>query len=917
MNISKRHLLLLTGLLLAVTAFGFGIRTVLAQPEPATVLQPSSLHPTFALLDGNGDNVLDTGNPVSTMKTCGQCHDTEFIQSHAFHSDLGLSDYKENGNYNASTGTFGKWDPLTYRFLSQSGDERLDLSTAEWLKLYGYRVVGGGPATTSRDGEALTALPADANNPEASILNNGVAEPWDWTQSGTMEMNCFLCHFENPNNEARVKALEKGEFNFVNMATLLGTGIVNQSSLGQNGYAYSKDAFDANGELKAEFVKIQDPTNANCAACHGEVHSETDEPLTISVGDLNYPQTATTGQVIAAQKIADSGVNLADKDQLNRSWDIHAERQLQCTDCHYALNNPAHADEAQKAEPDHLVYDPRVLDINEYLKMPDHNFARGQSAQFNVAPELKGTMRRCDSCHDASKGHSDWLPYIDKHMAAVACETCHIPQLYAPAIQSYDWTVLTLDQQPVKTYRGVEGDPNAITSLITGYKPVLLNRTNVDGDNLLAPYNLITTYYWVYDDANGNKRPVRLFDLGSVYFENGIYAADIVSAFDANNDATLSNDELKIDSSAKEEAVKAKLAALGLNNPRIEGMTQPYSINHNVARGENAVNDCKACHNDQSRVSQPIKLANYSPNGTLPVFDANNNVNASGEIVTGADGAVYYNPVPANDKMYVFGSSRVNWIDWFGALLFAGSLLGVTGHGTLRFLSSRKQAKGPARTERVYMYNSYRRFWHWLQTTAIVILLFTGLIIHRPDIFGAFSFRGVVTVHNVIAAILVINAVLSVFYHIATERMQEYIPRPYGFFDDAIVQAKYYISGIFKGEGHPFEKTPDSRMNPIQKVTYFGILVVLLPLQMLTGALMWSVQEFPVVAGWFGGLPFLAPFHSLVAWTFGTFIIVHVYMTTTGATPLEAMRAMVTGYEDVEVHEHAEVKEDKKEGESK
>jgi thiosulfate reductase cytochrome b subunit len=696
------------------------------------------------------------------------------------------------------------------------------------------------------------------------------------------------------------------------MATLVNTGIVKLSSLGKNGYAYSTEAFDMNGELKSEFVKIQDPTNANCAACHGEVHPESNEPLTISVGDLNYPQTATTGQVIAAQKISQSGVNISSKEELNRSWDIHAERQLQCTDCHYALNNPAHADEAQKAEPDHLVYDPRVLDISEYLKMPDHNFARGESAQFNVAPELKGTMRRCDSCHDASKGHSDWLPYVDKHMAAVACETCHIPQMYAPAIQSYDWTVLTLDQQPVKSYRGIEGDPNAVTSLVTGYEPVLLNRTNVDGDKLLAPYNLITTYYWVYDEANGDKRPVRLADLKAAYFENGSYAADILSTFDANKDGALSDNELKIDSSAKEEAVKDKLAGLGLKNPRIEGLTQPYSINHNVTRGENAVNDCQSCHSDASRVSQPIQLAGYSPNGTLPVFDANNNVNASGEIVKGDDGAVYYNPVPAKDKMYVFGSSRVNWIDWLGALLFAGSLLGVIGHGTLRYFSSRKQAKGPAKTERVYMYDSYRRFWHWLQTVAIVILLFTGLIIHRPDIFGAFSFRGVVTIHNVIAAILVINALLAVFYHLATERMQEYIPRPYGFFDDAIVQAKYYISGIFKGEGHPFEKTPDNRMNPIQKFTYFGILLVFLPLQILTGALMWSVQQFPVVAGWFGGLPFLAPFHSLVAWLFGTFIVVHVYMTTTGATPLEAMRAMVTGYEEVEVHEHTEVKAEKK-----
>jgi thiosulfate reductase cytochrome b subunit len=102
-------------------------------------------------------------------------------------------------------------------------------------------------------------------------------------------------------------------------------------------------------------------------------------------------------------------------------------------------------------------------------------------------------------------------------------------------------------------------------------------------------------------------------------------------------------------------------------------------------------------------------------------------------------------------------------------------------------------------------------------------------------------------------------------------------------------------------------------MNPIQKATYFGILNVLLPLQMLTGALMWSVQKFPFVVNWFGGLPFLAPFHSLIAWTFATFIVVHVYMTTTGATPLEATRAMIIGYEQVEVHEH---EEEQKQGES-
>ena len=33
-----------------------------------------------------------------------------------------------------------------------------------------------------------------------------------------------------------------------------------------------------------------------------------------------------------------------------------------------------------------------------------------------------------------------------------------------------------------------------------------------------------------------------------------------------------------------------------------------------------------------------------------------------------------------------------------------------------------------------------------------------------------------------------------------------------------------------------------------------------------------------------GGLPYLAPFHTLIAWLLATFIVAHVYLTTTGAT---------------------------------
>lgn len=110
-------------------------------------------------------------------------------------------------------------------------------------------------------------------------------------------------------------------------------------------------------------------------------------------------------------------------------------------------------------------------------------------------------------------------------------------------------------------------------------------------------------------------------------------------------------------------------------------------------------------------------------------------------------------------------------------------------------------------------------------------------MIHRPDLLGFLSFPGVVPIHSVVAVLLVINAGLSLFYHVVSGEIRQFLPHPYGFFDEAIVQARYYLRGIFPGAGHPFEKRPEKKLNPLQQLTYFAILNLLLPLQILTGAL--------------------------------------------------------------------------------
>jgi thiosulfate reductase cytochrome b subunit len=407
----------------------------------------------------------------------------------------------------------------------------------------------------------------------------------------------------------------------------------------------------------------------------------------------------------------------------------------------------------------------------------------------------------------------------------------------------------------------------------------------------------------VYDNPQGDgsstPQPVRQSDLQAAWLEGDGYPAEILSAFDQDGDATLSDVELRIDTPEKERLIAARLVALGLENPSIYGEVQPYSISHDIASGEWATRDCQTCHSADARLAQPVLLSSYTPGGVKPQFVSGNNTLPTGSLYQEPDGSLYYQPRPENNGLYVLGYNAVSWIDRLGGLLFLGVLAAIALHGSLRFIAGLKAARRPAHApaaEKVYMYSIYERFWHWLQTFTIVLLLFTGLVIHKPDTFGIFGFRGVVLVHNILAAILVINAALSLFYHLASGEIRQYLPRPAGFFDQAIQQAVYYLRGIFRGQPHPFEKTPGKKLNPLQQVTYLAILNVLLPLQVITGIFMWGAQRWPEIVS----LPFLAPFHTLIAWSFAAFIVAHVYLTTTGPEPLAGIKAMMMGWEDVE-----------------
>jgi thiosulfate reductase cytochrome b subunit len=199
---------------------------------------------------------------------------------------------------------------------------------------------------------------------------------------------------------------------------------------------------------------------------------------------------------------------------------------------------------------------------------------------------------------------------------------------------------------------------------------------------------------------------------------------------------------------------------------------------------------------------------------------------------------------------------------------------------------------------RVKVYSLYERLWHWLQAVAIIALLLTGLEIHAPNRFHLFGFAHATKVHEVIALVVTLNAFLSLFYHLSTGALRKFIPEPKDFVALAIAQAKYYAYGIFTGAEHPLKGSRRHAFNPLQQVTYVGILNIVLPLQVITGVLVWWAPSWPRTIANLGGLGMLARMHTLLAWFLAAFIIFHIYLSTTGPTPLAYFKTMIFGWDE-------------------
>lgn len=199
--------------------------------------------------------------------------------------------------------------------------------------------------------------------------------------------------------------------------------------------------------------------------------------------------------------------------------------------------------------------------------------------------------------------------------------------------------------------------------------------------------------------------------------------------------------------------------------------------------------------------------------------------------------------------------------------------------------------------EKVYIYKGFERFWHWSQAALILFLAITGFEVHSS--YHLFGFEAAVRFHRVASYALLGLIVFAIFWHFTTGEWRQYLPTT----NKLKEQIQYYSKGMFKGEPHPTRKTQLSKLNPLQRFVYLGFKILLVPLVVISGLLYMfhkTIDKNDIVVISNISLESIALWHTLGAFLLMAFIIVHVYMTTTGHTVTSNIKAMITGYEELE-----------------
>lgn len=199
--------------------------------------------------------------------------------------------------------------------------------------------------------------------------------------------------------------------------------------------------------------------------------------------------------------------------------------------------------------------------------------------------------------------------------------------------------------------------------------------------------------------------------------------------------------------------------------------------------------------------------------------------------------------------------------------------------------------------ERLYLYPLWIRIWHWVNALMFLVLIFTGLSMQYSDPgYPMIRFDIAVSIHNLSAVVLSFSFILFVLANSLTGNYKYYKFRQKGSMVRTIRQFMFYLLGIFQNEEPPYPVSKERKFNPLQKISYVVAMYFLMPAMIITGfALMFPEVIISNVFG-ISGIHLTDLVHIICGFILSIFMIVHIYFSTIGVSPLNNFKSMITGW---------------------
>jgi len=245
---------------------------------------------------------------------------------------------------------------------------------------------------------------------------------------------------------------------------------------------------------------------------------------------------------------------------------------------------------------------------------------------------------------------------------------------------------------------------------------------------------------------------------------------------------------------------------------------------------------------------------------------------------------------------YTIGKTKFFYLEVLGILAIIGSILFGVFHGFGRYIVHKKHSLNLDYVDKEYIYNIIIRLWHWVNALSVLALIVTGFAMHFN---GPTHQLGLV--HNIFGVIFVLCCFLFILYELVTLDIKQYIVQGWELREGLLKQALFYAIGIFKQEEHPYHMEKSNRLNPLQKLAYFGVMFTLVPLLACTGI----VLLFPGFMGFFvnyigmANMKYVFILHLISAFGIAAFLFGHIYLATTGDKVKQHFELMITGYHKV------------------